>query len=107
MDRPCSTISTSTTKASSTTASGWSMTSRPATSKLRAEFSSTTQKTTSVLRTLLTTGTSGKEETGNTTQTFIWKHADGSEIQIHKYKYWYIWEGGDWQYNTNIYLETC
>jgi len=21
--------------------------------------------------------------------------------------YWYIWEGGDWQYNTNIYLETC
>ena len=21
--------------------------------------------------------------------------------------YWYIWEGGDWQYNTKIYLETC
>merc|ERR1712210_107531 len=21
--------------------------------------------------------------------------------------YWYIWEGGDWQYNTNIYIETC
>ena len=21
--------------------------------------------------------------------------------------YWYIWDGGDWQYNTNIYLETC
>ena len=21
--------------------------------------------------------------------------------------YWYIWEGGEWQYNTNIYLETC
>merc|ERR1719462_471471 len=21
--------------------------------------------------------------------------------------YWYIWEGGDWQYNTNIYLDSC
>merc|ERR1712080_568023 len=42
----------------------------------RAEFSSTTQKTTSALRTLLTTGTSGKEETGNTTQTFIWRHVE-------------------------------
>merc|ERR1712212_1176872 len=20
--------------------------------------------------------------------------------------YWYIWDGGDWQFNTNIYLET-
>merc|ERR1711936_444563 len=21
--------------------------------------------------------------------------------------YWYIWERGDWQYNTNIYLDSC
>merc|ERR1712080_764701 len=21
--------------------------------------------------------------------------------------YWYIWKGGDWVYNTNIYLEEC
>ena len=99
--RPSCTTSTSTTRASSTTASGWSTTSRPAMSKPKAEFSSTTQKTTSVLRleiskfqktasavfdffhrTLLTTGTSGKEEIGNTTQTFIWRHVEGSQIQI-------------------------
>ena len=23
------------------------------------------------------------------------------------YNYWYVWQGGDWVYNTGIYLQTC
>jgi len=90
--KPCSTISTSTTRVFSTTAFGWWTTSRLASWKPKAKFLSTTQKTTTVLKcTFLVQNYLRKSD------VFFQDTAD----------YWYIWEGGEWQYNTNIYLETC
>merc|ERR1712223_718017 len=70
------TTSTSTTRVCSTMGSGWSTTLRLATWRQRAESSSTTQRMTTVLSPLTTTGTSGRTETGFTTLASTCKPAD-------------------------------